>query len=58
MTRVALYARYSSDNQREASIVDQFRLCDEHARREGWQVAVRAFPWLYLVRDLGISAQG
>lgn len=39
MTRVALYARYSSDNQREASIVDQFRLCDEHARREGWQVA-------------------
>ena len=39
MTRVALYARYSSDNQREASIVDQFRLCEEHALREGWQVA-------------------
>jgi hypothetical protein len=25
MTRVALYARYSSDNQRDASIEDQFR---------------------------------
>ena len=21
--------------------------------RDGWEVAVRAFPWLYLVRDLG-----
>jgi site-specific DNA recombinase len=27
MTRVALYARYSSDQQREASIEDQLRLC-------------------------------
>lgn len=24
---------------------------------DGWQVAVRAFPWLYLVRDLGIPAE-
>ncbi|MPZ40925.1 MAG: recombinase family protein [Rhizobiales bacterium] len=39
MTRIALYARYSSDNQREASIEDQFRLCREHAMREGWTVA-------------------
>ncbi|WP_432557949.1 hypothetical protein [Granulicoccus sp. GXG6511] len=23
---------------------------------DGWSVAVRAFPWLYLVRDLGIPA--
>jgi site-specific DNA recombinase len=38
MTRAALYARYSSDNQREASIEDQFRLCREHAEREGWTV--------------------
>ena len=38
MTRVALYARYSSDNQRAASIEDQFRLCEERATREGWQV--------------------
>ncbi|MER9132633.1 recombinase family protein [Mesorhizobium sp. M0768] len=38
MTRVALYARYSSDNQREASIEDQLRLCREHAARERWTV--------------------
>ena len=38
MTRVALYARYSSDNQREASIQDQFRVCREHAEREGWRI--------------------
>ena len=29
MTKVAIYARYSSDNQREASIEDQSRLCWE-----------------------------
>ncbi|WP_292415327.1 recombinase family protein [Mesorhizobium sp.] len=39
MTRVALYARYSSDSQRDASIEDQFRLCREQAVREGWSVA-------------------
>lgn len=38
MTRAALYARYSSDNQREASIEDQFRLCRAHAGRERWQI--------------------
>jgi DNA invertase Pin-like site-specific DNA recombinase len=37
--RVALYARYSSDNQREASIADQLRLCRERAAKEGWTVA-------------------
>ena len=39
MTKVAIYARYSSDNQREASIEDQVRLCREYAQRQGWQVA-------------------
>lgn len=39
MPRVALYARYSSDNQSESSIEDQFRLCREHTGREGWTVA-------------------
>jgi DNA invertase Pin-like site-specific DNA recombinase len=38
MTRVALYARYSSDQQSVASIEDQFRVCRERAEREGWQV--------------------
>jgi DNA invertase Pin-like site-specific DNA recombinase len=38
MTRAVLYARYSSDNQREASIEDQFRLCRMYAERHGWKV--------------------
>ena len=36
--RVALYARYSSDNQRDASIADQFRVCRQLATRQGWTV--------------------
>ena len=24
---------------------------------DGWEVAVRAFPWIYLVRDLGLPAE-
>src|ERR1700722_11147432 len=36
--KVALYARYSSDNQREASIEDQLRLCRLHAEKQGWTV--------------------
>jgi len=43
MTRVALYARYSSDNQRDASIEDQLRQCRERAAREGWTVAETYF---------------
>ncbi len=41
MTRVALYARYSSDSQREASIDDQFRNCEQYATREGWTITAR-----------------
>ena len=36
--RVALYARYSSDHQRSASIPDQQRICREYAVRQGWAV--------------------
>ncbi|WP_408886996.1 recombinase family protein [Limobrevibacterium gyesilva] len=36
--RAAVYARYSSDNQREASIEDQVRICRARAEREGWVV--------------------
>jgi site-specific DNA recombinase len=39
MPKVALYARYSSDNQRDASIEDQLRLCRLYAERQGWTVA-------------------
>ncbi len=36
--QVAIYARYSSENQREASIDDQLRVCRARAEREGWEV--------------------
>ena len=36
--KAALYARYSSDNQRAASIEDQLRLCREHAQRQDWTI--------------------
>jgi len=39
MTRAAIYARYSSDKQREASLEDQIRLCEERITREGWKLA-------------------
>ncbi|TBN12846.1 recombinase family protein [Agrobacterium cavarae] len=48
MPRVALYARYSSDNQREASIEDQLRICREQAKREKWKI-------VGTYKDAGIS---
>ncbi len=36
--RAAIYARYSSENQRETSIEDQVRLCREEATRHGYTV--------------------
>jgi site-specific DNA recombinase len=36
--KVALYARYSTDNQSVVSIEDQLRICREHAGRECWEV--------------------
>ena len=39
MNRVAIYARYSSDQQSETSIEDQMRLCREYAEREGWAIS-------------------
>jgi len=38
MTRVAIYSRFSSQMQSEASIEDQHRICQERATREGWTV--------------------
>jgi site-specific DNA recombinase len=34
--RAVIYARYSSDQQREASIEDQVRLCKDRIDKEGW----------------------
>ena len=36
--KVAIYARYSSDNQRDASIADQLRVCRVYGERQGWTV--------------------
>lgn len=36
--KVALYARYSSDNQRDASIEDQLRICRTYAEQQGWTI--------------------
>ena len=35
MSRAVLYARYSSDSQRNAYIEDQLRLCRLHVERQG-----------------------
>ena len=37
--RAVIYARYSSDNQRDASIEDQARLCKELIEGSGWTLA-------------------
>lgn len=36
--RVFVYARYSSDRQRETSIDDQLRVCKAFAERQGWSI--------------------
>jgi site-specific DNA recombinase len=38
MTNAAIYARFSSQMQRDASIEDQVRLCKERAERDGWAI--------------------
>ena len=37
--KVGIYARYSSDNQRDASIADQLRICRTFAERQRWTIA-------------------
>ncbi len=46
--KVAIYARYSSDLQSDASIEDQLRLCTEKAKAEGWDI-------VEVYSDAGIS---
>ena len=38
MTRAVIYARYSSDNQRDASIEDQVRQCRARIEQEQWEL--------------------
>jgi site-specific DNA recombinase len=46
--RAVIYARYSSDNQRDASIADQVRICKEHIAAQGWDL-------VQIYRDAAIS---
>jgi DNA invertase Pin-like site-specific DNA recombinase len=39
--KAAIYARFSTEKQSEASIVDQFRVCERIAERDGFQVVLR-----------------
>jgi DNA invertase Pin-like site-specific DNA recombinase len=36
--RVAVYARYSSENQSQASIADQLEICTRYVERRGWTI--------------------
>lgn len=38
MIRAAIYARYSSDNQREESITAQVRACSEYCKKKGYVI--------------------
>ena len=38
MMRAVIYARYSSENQREASIEDQIEVCRRYAAAQGWSI--------------------
>ncbi len=37
--RAAIYARYSSNNQRDASIEDQVEVCRRYIEQQGWTLA-------------------
>lgn len=43
MTRIATYARFSTDHQRDSSIDDQRRNCLKFAERQGWPEPVYHF---------------
>jgi site-specific DNA recombinase len=51
MQRCAIYARFSSDMQRDTSIDDQIRKCREYAEGKGWEI-VEAF----VLHDSAVSA--
>jgi site-specific DNA recombinase len=51
--RCAIYSRYSSDNQREASIHDQVRKCREYALSKQWVVLEE-----HIYADEAISGSG
>lgn len=53
MATAAVYARYSTDEQRPTSLEDQIRLCKERADREGYRV-----PRDLIFQDAAVSGTG
>jgi site-specific DNA recombinase len=49
--KCAIYARYSSDLQRESSIDDQLRRCREYASGQGWPIVEP-----FVIADRAVSA--
>jgi site-specific DNA recombinase len=41
MKTAALYARFSSDMQKDRSIDDQFAICESYAKRDGLKVVAK-----------------
>ena len=58
--RAGVYARFSSDNQRDASIDDQVRICRVEIERHGWelvQVYADARAFSYCVESVPVIRQ-
>ncbi len=43
--KVSIYARYSSENQRQESIEDQVRVCKEFAQIQGYRLEDKHIFW-------------
>lgn len=63
MSRQAVQQRFGGAAESESTVTqwETRRVAwtgpSRRLERDGWQVAVRAFPWVYLVRDRGIPAE-
>lgn len=62
MSRQAVQQRFGGAAESESGAKGETRRVawtgpSRRLERDGWQVAVRAFPWVYLVRDRGIPAE-
>lgn len=58
MTRVALCARYSSDNQRDVSIDDQFRICRLDRASRYWRAYKNEHSRSWALGSVGIGGCG
>ena len=47
--RAVIYARYSSDNQREASIDDQVEVCRRYIEQQGWTLSTSTITLLAIL---------